>query len=105
VNDTEWVVLSLAAGLALGAFFFGGLWWTVSRLPTFERPALVVICSLLLRTGVTLGGFFVLSSGHWQRLLGCLAGFALARLVSRWATRIGRQPASARAALREEGSA
>ena len=105
MSDTGWIVLSLASGLVLGAFFFGGLWWTVSRLPTFERPALVVICSLLLRTGVTLGGFFVLSSGHWQRLLACLAGFALARLMSRWATRIGRTRAPVRSVLRGEGSA
>jgi F1F0 ATPase subunit 2 len=109
MNDTTRVVLSLAAGLGLGAFFFGGLWWTVSRLSTFERPALMMICSLLLRTGVTLGGFFVLSSGHWQRLLACLAGFALARGVSRWMSRrtqrIERRPDAAQAALRQKGSA
>jgi len=83
MNDIAGIFLSLACGLLLGAFFFGGLWWTVRRLPTFERPALVVTCSLLLRTAVTLGGFFLLASGHWQRLLGCLAGFALARLLAR----------------------
>ena len=109
MNDTGWAVLSLAAGLGLGAFFFGGLWWTVMRLPTFERPALMVICSLLLRTGVTLGGFFVLSSGHWQRLLVCLAGFAIARWVSRRMSRqtqrIERRPDVAQAAPRRGGSA
>ena len=93
MNDIAWVFLSFASGLLLGAFFFGGLWWTVRRLPTFERPALVVICSLLLRTAVTLGGFFLLASGRWQRLLGCLVGFALARLLTRWATRAERQAA------------
>jgi F1F0 ATPase subunit 2 len=87
MNDVVWIALSLASGLALGAFFFGGLWWTVSRLPTFERPALVMVSSLLLRTAVTVSGFFLVSSGHGPRLLVCLAGFALARLVSRWATR------------------
>lgn len=109
MNDSGGIVLSLAAGLALGTFFFGGLWWTVRRLPTLKRPALVVFCSLLLRTGVTLGGFFVLASGHWQRLLGCLAGFALARGVSRWLSRRtapGRvEPAAAPGALRGKGSA
>lgn len=105
MNDTAWIFLSLASGGVLGAFFFGGLWWTVRRLPTFDRPALVVICSLLLRTAVTLGGFFVLSSGHWQRLLGCLVGFALARLLARWATRIECQPDAVPAAAHRENAA
>ena len=105
MNDTGWLLLSSASGLVLGAFFFGGLWWTVSRLATFEHPALVVLCSLFLRTAVTLGGFFVLSSGHWQRLLACLAGFTSARLLARWAARPERGPAFARVAPRREDSA
>jgi F1F0 ATPase subunit 2 len=105
MNDTAWIFLSLASGGLLGAFFFGGLWLTVRRLPTFDHPALAVICSLLLRTAVTLGGFFALSSGHWQRLLGCLAGFALARLLVRWATRIARQPESVQVAAQRENAA
>jgi F1F0 ATPase subunit 2 len=87
MNDLAGLLFALAAGLALGALFFGGLWWTVSRLAGFERPALMVVASLLLRTGIAVAGFFLVSSGHWQRLLACLAGFALARLAARWALR------------------
>jgi F1F0 ATPase subunit 2 len=109
MSATGWIVLSLAAGLGLGAFFFGGLWWTVSRLPTSGRPVPMMIGSLLLRTGVAVGGFFVLSAGHWQRLLGCLAGFALARFVVRLVVRrappLERAPAAATAALQGEGAA
>jgi F1F0 ATPase subunit 2 len=103
------IVLSLAAGLGLGAFFFGGLWWTVSRLPTSGRPVPMMLGSLLLRMGVAGGGFFVLSAGHWPRLLGCLAGFALARFVVRLILRrtppLDRAPAAATAALQGEGAA
>ena len=38
------------AGALLGAFFFGGLWWTVQKGVTSEQPALWFLGSLLLRT-------------------------------------------------------
>ena len=41
--------------LLLGAFFFGGLWWTVQKGVTSETPALWFLGSLLLRTGVDSG--------------------------------------------------
>jgi F1F0 ATPase subunit 2 len=75
------ILLSGLAGLLLGAFFFGGLWWTVQKLATSKRPALWVIGSFLLRMGVTMTGFYVVAAGDWQRLLWCLLGFIMARLV------------------------
>ena len=79
----EWLTLALAgmAGLLLGAFFFGGLWWTVRLGVTSKRPALLFLGSMLLRTGVVIAGFYVVSDGHWQRLLACLFGFAIARFI------------------------
>jgi hypothetical protein len=35
----------------------------------------------LIRTAVALGGFYVVSHAEWRRLLVCLLGFFLARLV------------------------
>jgi F1F0 ATPase subunit 2 len=75
------LALALAAGLLLGAVFFGGLWWTVRRALTGNRPALWLVGSLLLRSGVTLAGFYLVGNGHWQRLVMCLCGFIAARLV------------------------
>lgn len=84
MNDTLGLVLSLIAGVGLGAVFYGGLWWTVRRGISSPRPALWFIGSLLLRTGITLGGFYLVADGQWQRLLLCLLGFVLARpLVTR----------------------
>ena len=79
----EWLTLALAgmAGLLLGAIFFGGLWWTVRLGVTSKRPALLFLGSMLLRTGVVIAGFYVVSDGHWQRLLACLFGFAIARFI------------------------
>ncbi|WP_372661060.1 ATP synthase subunit I, partial [Hydrogenophaga sp.] len=51
------------------------------RLLASPRPALWFLGSLLLRTGVALTGFYLVGGGHWQRLLACLVGFVLARLL------------------------
>ena len=84
MNETLALVLAWIAGGALGAFFFGGLWWTVRKSLASAKPALWVFGSLLLRMGVTTTGFYVVSGGDWQRLLSCLVGFVMARqLVSR----------------------
>ena len=72
-------------GLALGVFYFGGLWWTVRAIVGSQRSVLLHLASLLLRTATTLGGFYWLGGGDARRLLACLAGFVLARvLVARW---------------------
>jgi F1F0 ATPase subunit 2 len=77
---SDWV-LPLGAGLLLGVFFFGGLWWTVQKGLSAARPALWFVCSLLLRTALTLAGFYLVAADDWQRLLACLAGFVAARFL------------------------
>lgn len=74
-------VLALTAGLLLGVFFFGGLWWTVRKGLSTKWPALMFPGSLLLRSVVTVAGFYVVGDGHWQRLLVCLLGFVIARFI------------------------
>jgi F1F0 ATPase subunit 2 len=79
----EWLTLALAgmAGLLLGAIFFGGLWWTVRLGVASRRPALLFLGSLLLRTVVVVAGFYFVGDAHWQRLLACLFGFVIARII------------------------
>jgi F1F0 ATPase subunit 2 len=74
--------LALAAGLCLGAFFFGGLWWTTRRALASSHPAAWFMGSFVVRTGVTLGGFYLLGGGHWERLAACLLGFVMARMAA-----------------------
>ena len=81
MNETLTLILSWGAGGALGAIFFGGLWWTVRRGVASEQPALWFFGSLLSRMSIVLVGFYFVSSGHWQRILLCLFGFFLARLA------------------------
>ncbi len=68
-------------GTALGALFFGGLWWTVRRAAVSPRPSLWFGPSLLLRTATVVGGFYLAGGAHWPRLAACLAGFVLARIA------------------------
>ena len=81
MNETLSLVLALVAGVLLGVIFFGGLWWTVSRGLSSKRPALWFFGSLLLRTSIALAGFYFVSGSHWERLLLCLLGFVIARLI------------------------
>lgn len=74
------LVLAGMAGLGLGVIFFGGLWWTVRKGVASRRPARWFLGSLLVRTGIVLGGFYFVAGGHWERLLSCLLGFIIARL-------------------------
>jgi F1F0 ATPase subunit 2 len=74
--------LALAAGLGLGAFFFGGLWWTTRRALASSRPAAWFVGSFVVRTGVTLGGFYLVGDGRWERLATCLLGFVVARMAA-----------------------
>lgn len=87
MNENLMLAMAGAAGVALGALFFGGLWWTVRQGVSSPRPALWFVGSMLLRTGVVLMGFYLVGGGQWQRLLVCLLGFVLARFLVMWLTR------------------
>src|SRR5579884_1675494 len=84
MNEILVLTPALAAGVLLGAFFFGGLWWTVIRGVSSPRPALWFFTSMLLRMSVTLGGFYFVGGEDWRRWLLCLFGFVLARLAMKW---------------------
>jgi F1F0 ATPase subunit 2 len=100
MNETSSIVLSLLAGVLFGTIFFGGLWWTVRRGLSSKSPALLFVGSLFLRTIITVAGFYFVSHGDWRRLLACLLGLLLARVV---VTRLTRTPMETRVRIVEEG--
>jgi F1F0 ATPase subunit 2 len=81
MNEALTLALALTAGAGLGAIFFGGLWWTVRKGVASKQPALWFFGSLLLRMSIALAGFCFVGLGHWERLVVCLLGFVIARLV------------------------
>ena len=81
MNDFLILALALMAGLMLGAIFFGGLWWTVRKGVLSQWSALWFPGSMLLRTSIVLASFYFVGRGHWERMLLCLLGFIVARMI------------------------
>ena len=92
MNETVTLVLALVTGVLLGAMFFGGLWWTVRKGVSSKQPELWFVGSLLLRTSIALAGFYFIARGHWERMLVCLLGFVMARLIVMRLTRAAEKP-------------
>jgi F1F0 ATPase subunit 2 len=69
------------AGIALGCFYFMGLWWTVKRLPSARRPVLMNTASFLLRLAVALTGFYLILGAGWRMLAVSLLGFIAVRVL------------------------
>jgi F1F0 ATPase subunit 2 len=75
------LLLAGAVGLVLGAIFFGGLWWTLRKSLNSPRPALWILGSLVARMSVLLVGLYLVSDGHWERLLVGLVGVICGRFL------------------------
>jgi F1F0 ATPase subunit 2 len=91
MNEALSLAAGLLAGMVLGAFFFGGLWWTVRRGVSSKRVALWFAGSMLLRTGVVVTGFYFVLGDNWRRLVAGLLGFVIARLIVLRLTRVREQ--------------
>jgi F1F0 ATPase subunit 2 len=91
MSDLAPLILAGLIGMFLGLFYFGGLWLTVRQLPTTQSPVILTLGSLVVRMAVTLGGFYLVMMGwpaaginpaaRWQRLLACLVGFVVMRVI------------------------
>lgn len=73
--------LSAVAGLALGLFYFGGLWLTVRKIPGSGNSGILMLVSFVVRLLVTMCGMYLVMDGKWERLVASLAGFLLMRVV------------------------
>ncbi|MEQ9334891.1 ATP synthase subunit I [Thalassobaculum sp.] len=103
MNEAPALLMAWVAGGLLGGIFFGGLWWTIRKGLSSDHPALWFLGSMLLRTGAVLSGFYLVFDGHWPRLLLCLLGFFMAKLVVMRLTRP--EPGGQAAAAQEAGHA
>lgn len=87
MSENLGLLVSLFVGVFLGGVFFGGLWWTVKVALSSGFSAVLFLGSLLLRSTVTMAGFYLVSGGQWQKLGLCLLGFILARQVVKQLTK------------------
>ena len=74
--DFIWPAL---AGIGIGLFFYGGLWFTVARIAAGARPWVWVGASFIIRTAVALGGLWWIGQGNAARIIVCLGAFIVAR--------------------------
>ena len=81
MNEISHIILILVAGIALGLFFFGGLWYTVKKVVNTKTPSIWFFLSYFLRISIILTGFYFVSSGKWQMLFICLLGFITGRII------------------------
>lgn len=81
MSDTIAILLSANAGLALGAIFFGGLWWSTGKAVTSQHVALWIVSSLLLRIAIVTTGFYLVGGNQWERFGACLIGFITGRVI------------------------
>ncbi len=92
MNEMWNLIPALATGLSVGVIFFGGLWWTVRKAFPSKDPAVWLLGSLLLRMGLVLTAFYFVGRGQWERMLTCLIGFIIARVVVMRLTRVPEKP-------------
>jgi F1F0 ATPase subunit 2 len=88
VNGVGLIVGAFASGMGLGAVFFGGLWWTVSRTLTASTPAAWIGISALLRMAIVVSGLYCFACLGLPCLIACLCGLLAARGVVTRVTRM-----------------
>jgi len=77
--DWGWIVLSLGVGLLLGFLYYGGLWLTVLRLRSADRPGLLLLSSFLVRIALLIPLLLWLADSRFDRLVAALLGFLIMR--------------------------
>ena len=84
------LLLAVVTGVAVGLFYFGGLWFTIKRAASSQRPHLLMLGSLVLRALIAAGVIFLVGRAHWQMLVAVMACFLITRSVL--VRRIGNPP-------------
>lgn len=80
--SSAWMLIAaLIEGILIGFIFFGGLWWTVQKGVSSAHPASLFFGSLLVRATIAVLGFYFVSLYDWHRMIACLLGFVIARIL------------------------
>ena len=76
------VLVSFSVGLLAGCLFFGGLWWTISRVVTASWPKRLLLQSFLIRTAVALFMLYFTAGDDFFSFGAYILGFVAARTVA-----------------------
>jgi len=75
------LVVGFFGGVVLGLVFFGGLYWSVNKLPRVKYPGLLMVASMLVRMAALLIGLYFLMAGNMKNLLAAVVGVMLVKFV------------------------
>lgn len=75
------MVVGFFGGVVLGLVFFGGLYWSVNKLPTVKNPALLMMGSMVARMAILLVGLYFLMAGDIKNLLAAVVGVMVIKFV------------------------
>lgn len=67
------------AGILFGVIYFGGLWLTIQKMGQMDRPILLLMGSFIVRLGLVLVGFYLISKGRLELLAVSLVAFFITR--------------------------
>lgn len=81
MNEVIGLLPALFAGIILGVLFFGGLLLTVRIGLSSKRPTFIFLGSMIIRMAIVVIGFYYVGGDSWQKILVCLGGFLIARIV------------------------
>ena len=79
--DITVLLLAATGGGFLGVFYFVGLRWTLRKSLASKAAALWFLGSFLLRSSVCLYGIYWIGANDFLRILACLGGFIVARMI------------------------
>jgi F1F0 ATPase subunit 2 len=71
--------IAAVAGILMGIIYFGGLWLTIQRMSQVNRPILILSGSFIIRLGMVLVGFYLVSDGRLEFLAVSLVTFFMTR--------------------------
>jgi F1F0 ATPase subunit 2 len=75
-------VIFILIGVALGFFYFGGLWLTVRKFLFYRRSSLLVLLSFLIRNGFLIFALYMIGrGGEWENIIFALIGIIGARWI------------------------
>lgn len=74
--------LAFVAGCIAGLAYYAGLWWTVRKATQVRHPAMLLTLSFLVRVTLLMLVFVLVMEDQWIRLVFCLLGFVVSRMVA-----------------------
>ncbi|MFN2323439.1 MAG: ATP synthase subunit I [Trueperaceae bacterium] len=90
--DAATLGMAFAVGAVLGAGYFGGLWWTLSRLGRWRRPTVALAVSFALRAVLVLAAFAALARLGLAPLGVAFVTFLAVRVLASWRLTRDRTP-------------